>query len=64
MRAAVLRILNELPTVVVLGLIVAGVDQTDYQPAVEFAGAVGAFGTWLLARRKVDGPVTVARDRQ
>lgn len=57
------RILNELPTFVVLGLTVAGVDQADYAPVVEFAGAAGAFGTWLLARRKMDGPVTALSQR-
>lgn len=61
--ATVKRILNELPSLVVLGLTVAGVDQADYAPVVEFAGAVGMFGTWLLARRKIDGPVTtLSRD--
>lgn len=62
MNATILRLLNELPSLVVLLLVLAGADQTDYAPVVEFAGAVGAFGTWLLARRKIDGPVTVARN--
>lgn len=53
------RILNELPSLVVLALTIAGVDQVEYGPVVEFAGAAGTFGTWLLARRKIDGPVTV-----
>lgn len=61
--AALKRTLNELPTVVVLGLTLAGVDQVEYAPVVEFAGAVGTFGTWLLARRKIDGPVTVVSQR-
>lgn len=54
------RALNEAPSLVTLALIVAGVDQTDYAPIVEFTGAAATFGTWLLARRKIDGPVTVA----
>jgi hypothetical protein len=60
-KAATLRILNELPSLVVLALVVAGVDQVEYAPLIEFAGAVASFGTWLLARRKIDGPVTAAR---
>lgn len=52
------RILNELPSLVVILLIVAGVEQADYQPVVEFAGAIAAFGNWLLVRRNTDGPVT------
>jgi hypothetical protein len=61
MKAAALRILNELPSLVVLALVMAGVDQADYAPLVEFAGAAGSFGTWLLVRRQTDGPVTAAR---
>jgi hypothetical protein len=60
-KAATLRILNELPSAVVLGLVLAGVDQVEYAPVVEFAGAAGSFGTWLLVRRATDGPVTAAR---
>lgn len=61
--AALKRILNEAPSLVALALVVAGVDQTDYAPLVEFAGAVGTFGTWLLIRAQNDGPVTVAENR-
>lgn len=58
------RVLNELPTLVVLALTVAGVDQADYQPVIELAGAASGFGVWLLVRRRTDGPVTAAEQRQ
>lgn len=65
MRKIIARALNEAPTLVVLALTIAGVDQTDYAPLVEFAGAAGAFGTWLLVRAQQDGPVTaVKREKQ
>lgn len=57
------RLFNELPSLVVAGLVIAGVDQTEYTAVVELAGAVGAFGTWLLARRKIDGPATVLAEK-
>ncbi len=63
MKATALRVLNELPSLVVVLLIVAGVDQAEYAAVVEFATAIGAFGTWLLARRSQDGPVTVLQGR-
>lgn len=61
--ATLRRLLNEAPSLVALALVIAGVDQTDYAPIVEFAGAVGTFGTWLLVRSQTDGPVTAAENR-
>lgn len=56
------RVLNELPTLVVVILEVIGVSEADAAMWVELVTALCSFGLWLLVRASIDGPVTLADD--
>lgn len=59
MPALLRRILNEAPTIAVLGATIFGLNESDAAVWQEAAASLGALITWLTVRASTDGPVTL-----
>lgn len=59
MPATLKRLLNELPSLAVIGATILGLSESDAAVWQEAAASIAALVTWFTVRASVDGPVRV-----